>query len=202
LKRVGIGLALVVMAVGEVRAQFLGGIFSQGATELKNSTAELAVLEALSGSTDEGYAIFQDGLTNAATIHGAEYGLHQGYFGSLTAVNPAVAGLPEVQEIIALASWIGGVFPAAIDRWQAGGRLSAAELEVAGQVSTKISGQLSSELGELTGLVTDGMATMGDAQRIGRIRSLDRTVREQAGLVEDFIAGGDRLEAERQNALP
>jgi hypothetical protein len=202
MKRVGIGLALLVIAVGVARAQFLGGIFSQGATELKNSTAELAVLEALSGSTDEGYAIFEDGLTNVGTIHGAEYGLHQTYFASLVGVNPAVAGMPEVQEIITLASWIGNAFPVAIDRWRGSGRLVAAELEVAEQVEGNIGDQLSSELGELNNLLTAGIAMMGDAERIGRIRVLDAAAREQAGLAQDFIAGGDRLVAERQNSLP
>ena len=202
MKRVGIGLALLVIAVGVARAQLLGGIFSQGATELKNSTAELAVLEALSGSTDEGYAIFEDGLTNVGTIHGAEYGLHQTYFASLVAVNPAVAGMPEVQEIITLASWIGNVFPAAIDRWQTSGRLLPAELEVARQVSSNSSGVVAGELDELDSLLTAGTAMMADAERIGRLRAIDMAIRQQAGVVEDFIAGGDRLVAERQNSLP
>jgi hypothetical protein len=201
MKRVGIGLALVVMAVGEVRAQFLGGIFSQGATEVKNSTAELAILEALSGSTDEGYAIFEDGLTNVVTIHGTEYGLHERYFASLGAVNPAVASLPEVHEIAELVGWIGTVFPPAIDRWQASGRLTAVELGVASDFNENVDGQVVAELGELTGLLTTGGATMTDAERIDRIRAIDVAIRQLAGLVTGFMAGGDRLVAERQNGL-
>ena len=201
MKRVGIGLALLVVAVGQVKAQFLGGIFSQGATELKNSTAQLAILEALSGSTDEGYAIIEDGLTNTATIHGAEYGLHQTYFASLDVVNPAVAGMPEVTDVVNLAGWIGNGFPAAVDRWRVSGRLTTAEQGYVGQVAVGSCQLATSILGQLKELLTAGASSMTDADRIRRVTLLDSTAREEYGFMQDFIAGGDRLVAERQMAL-
>jgi hypothetical protein len=200
-KRVGIGLACLVIGGVSVKAQFLGGIFSQGSTELKNSTTQLALLEALSGSTDEGYAIFEAGLTNTATINGAEYGLHQMYFASLAAVNPAVSGMPEVADIINLAGWIGDGFSPAVDRWQNSGRLTAAELGYVGQVATNSCQTAVSMLGQLKELLTADESSMTDADRVRRVVMLDRAAREEYGFMLDFIAGGDRLVAERQMAL-
>jgi hypothetical protein len=200
-KRVGIGLACLVVGSVSVKAQFLGGIFSQGSTELKNSTTQLALLEALSGSTDEGYSIFEEGLTNTATITGAEYGLHQIYFANLAAVNPAVAGMPEVTDIINLADWIGDGFPAAVDRWRNSGRLTAAELGYVDEVLANSAQRVASILGQLKELLTAGESSMTDADRMRRVALLDRTVREEYGFMLDFIAGGDRLVAERQIEL-
>ena len=86
--------------------------------------------------------------------------------------------------------------------WQGSGRLLPAELEVARQVSSNSSGVVAGELDELDSLLTAGTAMMADAERIGRLRAIDMAIRQQAGVVEDFIAGGDRLVAERQNSLP
>ena len=201
MKRVGIGLALVVMVVGEGRAQFLGGIFSQGSTDLQRSSTQLALLTALSGSTDEGYSIFLDGLTKTESIHGAEYALHQGYFASLDAVNPAIAGMPEIGEIMSFAGSIGEGFPAALGRWRASGRLTAAESEYLGRAVEGSAHRVSVILDQLKVCVTAGASSMMDADRMRRVTVLDSTARGEYGFVLDFIDGGDRLVAERKIGL-
>jgi len=197
-KRVWIGLALLVIELGGLKAQFLGGIFSQGSTELKNSTTQLALLAAMDGSTAECYSIFLDGLTNTATIHGTEYGLHQIYFASLQAVNPAVAGMPEVQEIIDLASSMGLGFPAALDRWRASGRLTATELDQVSQAAVGSAQRVSAMLDELKTCLTAGESSMTDADRLRRVKLVAGAVHNEYGFVMDFTSGGDRLVAERQ----
>jgi hypothetical protein len=54
------------------------------------------------GKARRGYTIVETGLKDIGNIHGAEYALHEAYFGSLAAVNPKIAAMPEVEEIIQL----------------------------------------------------------------------------------------------------
>jgi hypothetical protein len=109
-------IVLVVLgAATESRAQLLGGFFDQGATELKEYTAQIAALQLYIHKAQRGYRIAETGLTDIGNIHRAEYDLHQAYFGSLAAVNPKIAGMPEVGEIIKLRSVMGQAGDADVD---------------------------------------------------------------------------------------
>lgn len=98
-------LGLVVAQRG--RGQALGGFFEQGATELKEYAEQIAALKVYEGKLKQGYAIVKSGLKGIGNIHGMEYSLHQAYFGNLTAVNPTIAGMAEVGEIIRLQVLVG-----------------------------------------------------------------------------------------------
>ncbi len=102
---------LVVMVVAllrkDGRAQVLGGVFDQGATELREYAAQIAALQLYIDKARQGYKIVQTGLADIGAIHGAEFALHQGYFNSLAAVNPKIAGMPEVGEIVRIQAAIG-----------------------------------------------------------------------------------------------
>lgn len=108
-------LLVVIGAATEGRAQVLGGFFDQGATELKEYAAQIAALQLYIKKAQQGYRIVRSGLTDIGNIHQAEYDLHRGYFGSLAAVNPKIAGMPEVGEIIALQSVVGPAGQADVD---------------------------------------------------------------------------------------
>jgi hypothetical protein len=196
MKRVGIGIALLLM-VGCVQAQFLGGIFDQGATEVRQNEEQIAAFQVLGSTEDDGYAIEEDGLTDIGTIHGAEFGLHQAYFGNLSAVNPAIAGMPEIMDIVDVETQVVNRFSAGVRRWQSSGILTAAELGYVEQVESNVCGLGSEALNNLQVLLTPGRLTMTDAERMERVRAIDAAVKEQAEFTQQFCARTDLLISQR-----
>jgi hypothetical protein len=199
MKRVGMGIVLW-LSIADARAQFLGGIFSQGATELKNNAAQLAALQALGMSTQEDFETLTAGLTGAADIHGAEYALHRQYFASLGDVSPLVAGMPEVADILSLAPAMRSGFSAALGRWDKVGGLAPAERTAMVEADSTLSGLVVAELQELQAVLTPGQLTMTDAERVARVRRIDAAVREQFGFMRQCCADGDLLAGERRQA--
>src|SRR5580704_8597036 len=93
------GLVVLLGCTG--RAQFLGGIFDQGATELKEYAEQIAALQVYTGQAEKGYKIVEGGLANIGKINQGELELHQAFFSSLAAVNPKIANMAEVADILA-----------------------------------------------------------------------------------------------------
>jgi hypothetical protein len=100
-------LLIVALIVRTGQAQVLGGVFDQGATELKEYAAQIAALGLYINKAKQGYTMVEKGLADIGNIHKAEFALHQAYFSSLAAVNPKIAGMSEVGEIVKLQAVIG-----------------------------------------------------------------------------------------------
>lgn len=212
MKRVGIGIALLLEMVCS-RAQSLGGIFSQGATELKDNAAQILVLEGLGAADQADYAGLENGLTDMGQVHGAEYALHRDYFTRLTTVNPAVSGMPEVADIVQTVPAGLGSLAAAIGRWGGsggmttvnglkggGGGMTAGELGAVVSLDSSLSRLGASELAVLQMLLTAGQLVMTDAERMNRVRAIDRAVREQYLFILQTCAEGDLLVSQRRQA--
>ena len=199
MKRVGIGIVLLLEMVC-TRAQFLGGIFSQGTTELNDNTTQILVLEELGATGQQDYAGLENGLTGMGQIHGAEYALHRDYFGSLSAVNPVVAGMPEVADIVQTVPAGLGSLGAAIGRWGGASGMTTAELGAVVSLDSSLSRLEASELAALQVVLTAGQLVMTDAERMARVRAIDRTVQEQYLFILQTCAESDLLVARRRQA--
>jgi hypothetical protein len=184
----------------EGRSQSGGGVFDQGTSELEDYEAQIAALKEYNSEAEQGYQGGSSGLNNIATIHQAEYSLHQVYFASLAAVNPAIAGMPEVQDIMQLQSVIAEGFAVSVGRWRQSGGLAAEELDFIGQVYSTIMQDGLADLNGLVNLTTPGVLTMTDDQRINGIRALDGDMKRQYLFVQQFSARTDLLIAQRQAA--
>ena len=217
MKRVGMGIVLLLGMV-HTRAQSLGGIFSQGTTELNDNAAQILVLQELGATDQQDYAGLENGLTGMGQVHGAEYSLHQDFFGRLAAVNPAVAGMPEVADIVntvpaglgdlagAIGRWSGnsgttsglGNLATGIGRSVASGGMTPAELGSVVSLDSALGRLGASELAALQVLLTAGQLVMTDAERMARVRAIDRAVREQYLFILQTCAEGDLLLSQRR----
>jgi hypothetical protein len=186
-------VGFIMILVGTARGQFLGGIFEQGATELREYGQQIAALALLIDRSEKGYRIVEGGLAHIGGITGTEYGLHQIYFGSLSMVNPAVAQMPEVGEILSMETGIVNGMASAVKRWRASGRLTAGEIMVVTEVYAGAV-QVSEEvITELKAALADGVLVMGDGQRMNRVESLAQRIREMAAMAARYDAGVDLL---------
>lgn len=193
MKRVGLGLLFLLISHLRAQSQFLGGIFSQGATEIANNEAQIVAPGLLAATANAGYSIVENGLTVIGQIHGAEFGLHQAYFASLSAVNPAVAGMPEVQDCLAIEQDLVTGLSAALGRWRRSGALTADELAMADGVYQRLCQRGSEELAELRDLLTEGRLVIGDAERMERVRAVDQEVKREWLFGRRFAAEAEVL---------
>jgi hypothetical protein len=179
------------------RAQFLGEFFDQGATQLQLDGEQLAALQAYTGELESGYRIVENGITDMGAAKGGGYGLHKTYFTSLAAVNPSVAGMPEVQEILGWQESMVTALSTALDRWQSGGELTSDELAALSDLNATIVQQGRQVVKSLTDLVTAGQLTMTDDQRIAGILRSDRETKQEYGQVQDIVGQTDLLIQQR-----
>lgn len=191
-------LWLVVLMAGQADGQVLGGIFSQGATELKEYAQQIATLTLMIGRLEKGYQIIEGGEDSIGGAAGGEYALHQAYFVSLAAVNPAVSRMSQVGEILTMESAMVSGMGAAVKRWQASGMVTSEEMGVVGQVYTEMVAAGGQIAGELKDVLADREWVMGDGERMSRVIQLRTTLAEFSALVGAFLSGTDLLVMRRK----
>lgn len=197
--RVRWGLCVVLWGLfGVCHAQSLGGIFSGGSDALSANAAQIAALQALEELLQQGYATVEGGLDSIGRVHGAEFALHQAHFTSLSTVNPAVVGMPEISDILSREQAIVVGFGAAIGRWRASGGLTASEMSMAEGVYEKVCEMGAQELSELEEVLADGRLVMTDGEREGRVRRIDGNVREEFLFMKQFSRQVELLLANRE----
>jgi hypothetical protein len=188
----------LVGLLGTARAQGVIGIFEQGAYELKEYGQQIAALGLFSTLEEKGYGVKESGLASIGSITGNEYGLHQTYFGSLRAVNPAVGEMAAVVEILALEAGTVKGFGAAMRRWEGSGGLTAGELAMLGQIYANLCTVGANGVLALGDVAANGKLTMSDDQRMERIMQIDRQMREHNVFAQQVSAETDLLVMERQ----
>lgn len=183
---------------GGLRAQFLGGIFNQGATQLKEYEQQIAAYQIFISKLEKGYQIVETGISDIGSITKGEFTLHQAFFSSLAAINPAIGKMAEVAEILALQASIVEGFTLSLDRWKKGGGLSSGDLGFIGEVYSNICQQGLKDVEELLNLTTASKLTMSDDQRISRIQQLDEQEKNEYVFYQQFSSRTDMLVAQRQ----
>lgn len=199
MKKILLAVLLVGAAWTSGRTQVLGGIFDQGATELKEYGKQIVALQLLMNKARKGYSIVEFGLQDIGSIDSGEAALHREYFNSLGSVNPRVAGMSQVADIRTLASSIQERLGLSLARWNSGG-LSADELAMLRGMQQRIVNGIEANLDELTNLLTPLKLTMTDDQRMARIDLIDDKMKRLSEFVGEFSGQTDVLIVERKAA--
>lgn len=177
-------LYLLLLAGHTLRAQTFEEWFRQKKTQKEYLVQQIAALQAYSGSLRQGYAIVRQGLTTVQSIKQGDLGLHQDFFSSLRAVNPAITRLSLAGEMTACLAGLQHAFDQAADLPQ----LQAPERAYLRQVEASTLTQGAGYLEELVLLLTDGEQELRDAARIDRIRRLQATTLDLFELAHSFLA--------------
>jgi hypothetical protein len=82
LKRIFI-IGLLSGIFGVSKAQFLGGIFNQNATQIEYMIQQIALLQTYIGYVEKGYDIVNKGLTLIGDIKNGDFKLHNEFFNGL-----------------------------------------------------------------------------------------------------------------------
>lgn len=188
----GLGLLLVLPG----RAQTFAEWFKQNSTRLKYYARQVAALQVYVGELENEIQVSDAGLTAISGSKKGEYELHQGYYVSLGAVNPAVAQMPEVAEIRDLQAAIVQRFSTALSRYRSDGILGADRVASVEQAYSAVLQAGSSDVAALAAVLKDGNWQMTDDQRIARIRELDAAMRQRYAFTLAYTDRADLLELE------
>lgn len=194
-----LGLVLLAMS-GMSRAQGLAGWFGQSKTELKDYEQQIAALGTYIGQMEKGYGIVGSGVNTIGGIKSGEFNLHNAFYSSLSAINPAVGGLSEVVEIVALQAAIVERFSSALSRYRQGTGLGASEVAYIGEVYSLVLSDGLADVTALLDIVTANRLKMSDDQRVQRIGELDVAAKERYSFTAGFTDRADLLCLQRQGA--
>lgn len=96
-----------------------GGLALRGhAQSITTWIEQLAALQTLEHTIQQGYQTVSNGLQTIGEIRTGEYGLHSTYFSSLDVVQPTVADDPRVQALHSRLAALIAQLQAALDYWK------------------------------------------------------------------------------------
>jgi hypothetical protein len=171
--KTGIILPLLLAAlITSAKAQFLGGFFSQGATQKQYLEQQIAALQVYDGYLQKGYSIAKDGTGTISNIKTNDFNLHTGRIDSLKIVSSSVRNYSKVRGISQLQQQIMTSHNQVYSQITKSGQLTAKELTNFNAIYRSILQQSQTDLEELQLVITNGKLSLTDNERITRIDKL------------------------------
>ncbi|RKR84282.1 hypothetical protein BDD43_4514 [Mucilaginibacter gracilis] len=166
---------LFLFCTVHVQAQSFDEWFNQKKTQIKYLTQQIAALQACRTSLEQGYAMMKSEWGAIGNFKNGEFGLHQGYYNSFSAVNPQVKGSVNVTTIQAEQQSIISQFNAIRNL----NGLQANEQSYIGSVRQNIIDQCNKDLDDLQAVLSAGQLQMTDDERIKRINQITAAIKDK-----------------------
>ena len=170
----------------------------QGTTE--TMLEQIAALRTLIGSVEKGYQVVEKGLTTIGQIKKGEFDLHAVFFGSLSTVDPAVRGSPDVSAVLRWQGAIDDAFSQAMVRYRVSPWLQPGERDYLQYVYTRVVNDCGQDAEAMGVLTRDGVVQMTDGERIRRMELIGAGMQQRATRVQAFLFATDLLINRRQAA--
>lgn len=171
----GICLLLCAFSFQPVHAQSFAEWFSQKKTQIKYLTQQIAALQAYKSSLEQGYGILKSEWGAIGNFKNGEFGLHQDYYQSLSAVNPQVKSSVNLTNIQSEQQSIVSQFNAI----QNLNGLQENEQAYISSVRQNIITQCGKDLDDLQTVLTAGELQMTDDERIKRIDQITAAIKDK-----------------------
>jgi hypothetical protein len=184
----------------QVKAQFLGGFFSQQSTQRKLMAEQIAGFQVYLNAVKNGYGIAKGGLNTAHELKNGTFGLHADYFNSLEQVNPVIANNPKGAAIAGMKQQALTLFNSELSWQQKQKLLSKAELAQLQKVADNLQKEMEGDLTELTQVLTPGKLQLTDQQRLERLDHLYEVMKDKLAFAGFYTARCRKLATARQQA--
>jgi hypothetical protein len=157
------------------KAQSFDEWFAQGKTQVKYLIQQIAALSTCESSLKQGYHIVSGELSSIKNFSGSEYSLHQGYYNSLSQVNPLVKKSTDMTAIQSEQESMISQFNS-INNLSG---LSAAEQAYIQNVAQNLMSECNKDLEELQAVLTPGKLVMPDDERVKRINKVTASIKDK-----------------------
>ena len=189
-------VALLLCAV-QSQGQTFDEWFEQNKTRKKYQEQQIGELQIYLGVLEKGYSIVESGLSTIKGIKSGEFNLHNSFYTSLWTVSPAVAGMAEVTEIVALQVAMVNRFSSALSRYRASPGLRSDELAYLTVVYGEIVKEGLADVTFLGQLLTDNTLEMSDDERMVKVLAVDSRTRQRYRATVDVTESADGIVAQR-----
>ncbi|MDB4925516.1 hypothetical protein [Mucilaginibacter sp.] len=189
----GLALLLLLVVCTTTQAQTFAEWFSQGKTQIKYLTQQIAALEAFESSMRQGYNMLHSEWTAIGNFKNGEFGLHRSYYTSLSQVNPVVKNSTDLTGIQSEQQSIISQFYSISNL----NGLTADEQSYVSLVAQNLMNTCNSDLDELQKVLTAGQLKMSDDERIKRINQLAEAIKDKYLFTCHFTAQVKMLALQR-----
>jgi hypothetical protein len=171
-----------------VRAQFLGGFFSQQSEKEKLMIAQIAGYQSCLRAIKTGYDILGTGLHTAAQLKDGTFTLHRTYFRSLSQISPVLQHDPKGKALSAAYQQIVAVFSKELTWQQQQKILSEAERTELRSIYAHLLEKCRLDLDEAAKVLTPGALQMTDTQRLAALDRLCRSMADKVAFATAFTS--------------
>jgi hypothetical protein len=170
-----LGGLLLLLCTSTVHAQTFAEWFSQGKTQIKYLTQQIAALNAFESSMKQGYRMMKNEWGAIGNFKNGEFGLHQGYYNSMLQVSPVVKSSTDIMSLQVEQQGIISRFNSITNL--AG--LAATEQAYIQSVRQNVITLCNKDLDDLQTVLTTGKLQMTDDERIKRINQLTAAIKDE-----------------------
>lgn len=143
--------------------------FKQRKTQIEYLVNQIAAYKVYADYLQKGYSIVKDGTRLIGDIKEGDFNLHNGYFVSLKAVNPAIKNYSRVAAILSEQAALLQQFRGLIKFSVESGQFSASEQKYIAALNSNLSVECLKDLSDLEIIVTSGELEMKDDERLAFI---------------------------------
>jgi hypothetical protein len=182
-------LLLLALLASRAPAQSTFALFfEQKKLEIQYLEQQIVALEAFTVDLEKGYKIVQGGLTTINDLKHGEFNLHNLYFSSLLAVNPAIGSSPTVSTTQPLQQEIAQQCQITASQVTSSGVYAASEVGYVQSVLSNLLAGCNADIAELSTLTTPGNYSVQDAQRLSRIDAIHQDILDKYQFAKHFGA--------------
>jgi len=164
---------------------------------IKTMVEQIARLQLTLQEARQGYAIAEKGLTVIGDIKEGDFGLHSGYFSSLSTVKSPVRNYARVADILRMQLAILDDCRTTAGQLSPTGLYTPAQLAWYSRVFASLAEKTGRDMDELSGILSDGQWQMTDEDRLTGIDDLYRRVSEKYSFCRSFCDQARVLGARR-----
>jgi hypothetical protein len=186
-------LIIVVVCLCQIaHAQTTEEFLNQKATQKKYLLQQLAALRMYASYLKQGYDIANKGLNKIKSFTKGEFNLHEVFFESLKAINPAIVNNRQITEIY---KWQSGIVNAFKSSSQL--KFSASERSYFIEVKSRVLKECGYDIDDLLLIITSNHLEMTDDERFARIEKIHASMNDKYQFSKSFTSGIKALSIQR-----
>ena len=158
---------------------------------------KLAQLKNILKDMYKGYQILSEGYNAIKDLSEGNFNLHKGFLDGLLLVNPFIAKLDNVKNIISNQSALVSEYRTAYTSFRTKGQFSAEELDYCASVCSHLIQESLQDLDHLLDLMTANTMRMSDAERLTGVDLVNKRIRDKLVFLRHFNSAAAGLAAQR-----
>lgn len=194
-------VSLLTLTVFCASGQGIKQWFSQKSTQKEYLLQQIAALKVYTGYLQKGYKIVNEGLHTIGDIKDGHWHLDKIFFDSLKVVSGTVRRDKRIQEIIRLQSETTALMNEAVKMVRKSEYFQTADLNYIQRVCNGIREGEERSGNELEKILQNGTYQMSDDERLKRIESIYRQVKERYDFVQSFYRDLKKMEVQKRLEL-